>query len=45
MPASDDGIRVLFTGGRDGYFFRTRRQDGSLLWKIQLRRPTTRMVR
>ena len=35
---------VLFTGGREGYFFALDARDGSLLWKIQLGGPS-RMVR
>ena len=31
---------VLFTGGREGYFFALDARDGSLLWKIQLGGPT-----
>ena len=27
---------VLFTGGREGYFFALDAMNGSLLWKIQL---------
>lgn len=30
---------VLFTGGREGYFFALDAKDGSLLWKIQLGGP------
>ncbi len=30
---------VLFTGGREGYFFALNARDGSLLWKIQLGGP------
>jgi alcohol dehydrogenase (cytochrome c) len=30
---------VLFTGGREGYFFALDARDGSLLWKIQLGGP------
>jgi alcohol dehydrogenase (cytochrome c) len=30
---------VLFTGGREGYFFALNAVDGSLLWKIQLGGP------
>jgi alcohol dehydrogenase (cytochrome c) len=31
---------VLFTGGREGYFFALDARDGALLWKIQLGGPT-----
>jgi alcohol dehydrogenase (cytochrome c) len=31
---------VLFTGGREGYFFALDARNGSLLWKIQLGGPT-----
>jgi alcohol dehydrogenase (cytochrome c) len=31
---------VLFTGGREGYFFALDARDGSMLWKIQLGGPT-----
>ncbi len=31
---------VLFTGGREGYFFALDARTGSLLWKIQLGGPT-----
>jgi alcohol dehydrogenase (cytochrome c) len=30
---------VLFTGGREGYFFALNARDGELLWKIQLGGP------
>jgi alcohol dehydrogenase (cytochrome c) len=30
---------VLFTGGREGYFFALDARNGSLLWKIQLGGP------
>jgi alcohol dehydrogenase (cytochrome c) len=31
---------LLFTGGREGYFFALDAKNGSLLWKIQLGGPT-----
>jgi alcohol dehydrogenase (cytochrome c) len=31
---------VLFTGGREGYFFALDARTGSLLWRIQLGGPT-----
>jgi alcohol dehydrogenase (cytochrome c) len=31
---------LLFTGGREGYFFALDARNGSLLWKIQLGGPT-----
>jgi alcohol dehydrogenase (cytochrome c) len=34
------GSDLLFTGGREGYFFALDARNGSLLWKIQLGGPT-----